>query len=56
MVNNYLDKETPITEMEESCNEVSYQEALNNDPEYVQWVESLESNCGDKPKLEKEND
>lgn len=39
---DYLNKETTVTEEEEALNEASYQEVLNNDPEYTTWLNKLE--------------
>lgn len=39
----YLNKELSTDEQEISAGEVSYQEALNNDPEYKTWLIKLEN-------------
>lgn len=44
---SYLDKETNVTEQEESCNEIAvYQELLNNDPDYIKFLDELEAHNG----------
>lgn len=53
---NYIDKETNVTEQENSLNEErTYQEMLRADPDYDKWLDEINSINGEMPEKEIEN-